>query len=317
MIGSGFPYSEFLPKEGSAKGIQIDIDGRMLGLRYPMDVNLQGDSKETLKALIPLLKRKEDRDWRNTIEKNIQEWWKVLEGRAMNSADPINPQRVFWELSKQLPDNCILTADSGSTAGWFARDIKIRKGMMASLSGNLATMCPAVPYAIAAKFAYPQRMPIALVGDGAMQMLGNSGLITIAKYWKRWEDARMMILVLNNRDLNMVTWEQRVMEGDPKFEGSQDVPDFPYAEYAKMLGLAGIKIDKPEDIVPSFEFAFTLNKPVVMEFYTDPNVPLLPPHISFKEAKAFTSSLLKDPDTWSIIKQTWKETVETYLPHKG
>ncbi len=317
MIGSGFPYSEFLPKEGSAKGIQIDIDGRMLGLRYPMDVNLQGDSKETLKALIPLLKRKEDRDWRNTIEKNIQEWWKVLEGRAMNSADPINPQRVFWELSKQLPDNCILTADSGSTAGWFARDIKIRKGMMASLSGNLATMCPGVPYAIAAKFAYPQRMPIALVGDGAMQMLGNSGLITIAKYWKRWEDARMMILVLNNRDLNMVTWEQRAMEGDPKFEGSQDVPDFPYAEYAKMLGLAGIKIDKPEDIVPSFEFAFTLNKPVVMEFYTDPNVPLLPPHISFKEAKAFTSSLLKDPDTWSIIKQTWKETVETYLPHKG
>lgn len=315
MIGSGFPYSEFLPKEGKAKGIQIDIDGRMLGLRYPMDVNLQGDSRETLKALIPLLKRKEDRSWRNTIEQNISEWWKVLEARAMNTAEPINPQRVFWELSKQLPDNCILTADSGSTAGWFARDIKIRKGMMASLSGNLATMCPAVPYAIAAKFAYPEYTPVALVGDGAMQMLGNNGLITIAKYWKRWDDAKMIILVLNNRDLNMVTWEQRVIEGDPKFEGSQDVPDFPYAEYAKMLALGGIKIDKPEDIVPSFEYAFTMNRPVVLEFYTDPNVPLLPPHISFKEAKSFTSSLLKDPDTWDVIKQTWKETVQTYLPH--
>ena len=315
MVGSSFPYSEFLPKDGSAKGIQIDIDGRMLGLRYPMDVNLQGDSKQTLQALIPLLKRKDDRTWRDTIEKNVSEWWKVLEARAMNNADPINPQRVFWELSKQLPDDCILTADSGSTAGWFARDIKIRKGMMASLSGNLATMCPAVPYAIAAKFAWPQRMPIALVGDGAMQMLGNNGLITIAKYWKRWENAKMMILVLNNRDLNMVTWEQRVMEGDPKFEASQDVPDFPYAEYAKMLGLAGIKIDKPEDIVPSLEFAFTLNKPVVLEFYTDPNVPLLPPHITFKEAKSFTASLFKDPDTWDVIKRTWKETVESYLPH--
>jgi pyruvate dehydrogenase (quinone) len=315
MIGSGFPYTEFLPKEGSAKGIQIDIDGTMLGLRYPMDVNLQGDSKETLKALIPWLIRKEDRSWRHTIEKNIKEWWDVLEARAMNSAEPINPQRVFWELSKLLPGDCILTADSGSTAGWFARDIKIRKGMMASLSGNLATMCPAVPYAIAAKFAYPYRTPVALVGDGAMQMLGNNGLITIAKYWQKWDDGKMIIVVLNNRDLNMVTWEQRVMVGDPKFEGSQDIPDFPYAEYAKMLGLAGIKIDKPEDIVPSIEFAFTLNKPVVLEFYTDPNVPTLPPHITFKQARSFTSSLFKDPDSWDIIKQTWKETVDTYLPH--
>src|SRR6185437_434938 len=237
MVGSSFPYSEFLPKEGQARGIQIDINGKMLGLRYPMELNLQGDSKESLKALLPLLKRKEDRSWREEIEKNIQEWWKVIEARAMNSADPINPERVFWELSKLLPDNCILSSDSGTSADWFARDIKIRKGMRASLSGNLATMCPGVPYAIAAKFAYPNKMSIALVGDGAMQMLGNNGVITISKYWKRWRDPRLMIVVLNNRDLNQVTWEQRVMEGNPKFEASQDVPDFPYAEYAKMLGL--------------------------------------------------------------------------------
>lgn len=311
MIGSSFPYSEFLPEEENAKGVQIDIDGKMLGIRFPMEVNLQGDSKETLKALIPLLKRKEDRSWRKTIEGNMEEWWKVLEARAMQEANPINPQRIFYELSKHLPDNCILTSDSGSSANWFARDLKIRKGMKASLSGNLATMCPGVPYAIAAKFAYPDRMPIALVGDGAMQMLGNNGLITISKYWKEWSDPRLMIVVLNNRDLNQVTWEQRVMEGDPKFEASQEVPDFPYAEYAKMLGLSGIKVDKAEDINAAVEFAFAREKPVVLEAYTDPDVPPLPPHITFKQAKNFTESVVKDPDMWGMIKQTWKEEVAT------
>lgn len=317
MVGSSFPYSEFLPKEGQARGIQIDINGKMLGLRYPMELNLQGDSKETLKALIPLLKRKKDRSWREEIEKNVTEWWKVLEARAMNSADPINPQRIFWELSSRLPDNCILSSDSGTSADWYARDIKIRTGMRASLSGNLATMCPGVPYAIAAKFAYPDRMSIALVGDGAMQMLGNNGLITIAKYWRRWSSPRLMIVVLNNRDLNQVTWEQRIMEGDPKFEASQSVPDFPYAEYAKMLGLDGIKVDKEADIVSAIEKALACNKPVVLEAYTDPSVPPLPPHISFKQAKAFASSMLKgDTDTWDMIKQSWKDVVESYIPHK-
>lgn len=318
MIGSSFPYSEFLPREGQARGIQIDINGKMLGIRYPMELNLQGDSKETLKALIPLLQRKEDRSWQEEIEKNVTEWWKVLEARAMNSADPINPQRIFWELSSRLPDNCILSSDSGTSADWFARDIKIRKGMKASLSGNLATMCPGVPYAIAAKFAYPDRMSIALVGDGAMQMLGNNGLITIAKYWQRWSDPRLMIVVLNNRDLNQVTWEQRIMEGDPKFEASQDVPDFPYAEYAKLLGLDGIKVDKEEDIEDAIERALACKRPVVLEAYTDPSVPPLPPHITFKEAKAFASSMFKgDPDTWDMIKQSWKDVIESYLPHKN
>ena len=317
MVGTSFPYSEFLPKEGQAKAVQIDIDGKMLGIRYPMDVNLQGDSRDTLRALIPILKRKSDRSWRLDIEKNVAEWWQVLEARAMNDATPINPQRVFWELSKRLPDNCILTSDSGSSANWFARDLKIRKGMMASLSGNLATMCPGVPYAIAAKFAHQERMPIALVGDGAMQMLGNNGVITIAKYWKEWKDPRLMILVLNNRDLNQVTWEQRVMEGDAKFEGSQDIPDFPYAEYGRMLGLEGIKVDKPEDIGPALDRAFKADRPVIFEAYTDPNVPPLPPHISFKQARMFATSLLKgDVDMWNMIKQTYKDAIETYLPHK-
>ena len=316
MVGTSFPYSEFLPKEGKAKAVQIDIDGRMLGLRYPTDVNLQGDSKTTLQALLPLLDYKEQRSWRRQIENEVIRWWKVTEARAMNTANPINPQRVFWELSVRLPENCILTADSGSAASWFARDIKIRKGMMASLSGNLATMCPAVPYAIAAKFAFPDRTPIALVGDGAMQMLGINGLITISKYWREWSDPSFVILVLNNRDLNMVSWEQRITEGDPKFKESQDLPDFNYAAYADMLGLQGIRVKRTEDIPAAIEQAMAAHRPVVLDVLTDPSVPPLPPHITFKQAKAFTSSVLKgDENAWDMIRQTYKDVVESYLPH--
>src|SRR5690606_18510543 len=172
MVGSSFPYSEFLPEEGQARGVQIDRDGRKLNLRYPMELGLIGDSRETLRALLPLLKPKKDHSWREQIESNVERWWRVLESRAMSDADPVNPQRVFWELSSRLPDNCILACDSGSAANWYARDLKIRRGMMASVSGGLATMGCAVPYGIAAKLAYPERHVIALVGDGAMQMNG-------------------------------------------------------------------------------------------------------------------------------------------------
>jgi pyruvate dehydrogenase (quinone) len=317
MVGSSFPYSEFLPKEGQARGVQIDIDGRMLSIRYPMEVNLMGDSAETLRGLIPLLETKKDGSWRKEIEKGITDWWKVLEARAMQDADPINPQRVFWELSPRLPDNCILSSDSGSSANWFARDLKIRRGMMASLSGNLATMCPGVPYAIAAKFAFPDRVAIALVGDGAMQMSGNNELITISKYWKDWTDPRLIVLVLNNRDLNQVTWEQRAMAGDPKYEASQDLPDFPFARYAELLGLRGIRIDKPKDIGPAWDEALSSDRPVVYEAYTDPNVPTLPPHITFKMAAAYSSALWKgDPEEGGIIKQTIKDAAATVLLQK-
>ena len=316
MIGTSFPYSEFLPKDGKVKAVQIDIDGKMLGLRYPTDINLQGDSRKTLQALLPLLNRKEDRSWQEKIIKEVERWWKIAEARAMNSADPINPQRVFWELSSRMPNDVILTADSGSTASWFARDLKIKKGMKASLSGNLATMCPGVPYAIAAKFAFPDRMPIALVGDGAMQMLGINGMITIAANWKRWSDPRFMILVLNNGDLNMVSWEQRIMEGDPKFKDSQDVPQFNYAAYGQLLGFEGIRIEKEDDIIPGLEQALSANRPVIVDVLSDPNVPPLPPHITFKQMKDFTSALAKgDTDFWGMIKQTYKDVVESYLPH--
>ncbi len=230
MVGSSFPYSEFLPEEGEARGVQIDLDGRMLGIRYPMEVNLVGDSALTLKALLPLLERKQDRSWREKIEGNVADWWQVIERRALEPAEPVNPQLIFHELSKRLPDGAILTSDSGSAANWYARDVRLRAGMLATLSGTLATMGPGVPYAIAAKFAYPDRPVIALVGDGAMQMNGLAELITIAKYRERWSDQRLIVMVLNNRDLNQVTWEQRAMSGDPKFVESQELPDVPYAQ---------------------------------------------------------------------------------------
>lgn len=315
MVGSRFPYSEFLPKEGQARGVQIDLDAAMLSIRYPMEINLVGDAAKTLRALIPLLQRKADRGWRESIASNVAEWWRVLEARAMHGAKPINPQRVFWELSPKLPDNCILASDSGSAANWYARDLKIRRGMMASLSGCLATMGPGVPYVIAAKFAFPDRVAIALVGDGAMQMNGNAELITIADCWKQWADPRLVILVLNNRDLNQVTWEQRVMEGDPKFDAAQHVPDFPYARYAEMLGLKGIMVNRPEDIGAAWDQALSADRPCVVEAITDPDVPPLPPHITFEQATAFARSMLAgDTDTGGMIKQSAKEVLATFLP---
>jgi pyruvate dehydrogenase (quinone) len=315
MVGSSFPYSEFLPQEGQARGVQIDIDGRMLGIRYPMEVNLVGDSAETLRALLERLHRKDDRSWRERIEAEVAEWWKLMDSRAHLSAEPLNPQLVFHELSKRLPDGAIISSDSGSAANWFARDVKLRAGMMASLSGTLATMGAGVPYAVGAKFAHPTRPVIALVGDGAMQMNGINELITIAKYREAWPDQRLIVLVLNNRDLNQVTWEQRAMEGDPKFKGSQDLPDFPYARYAEMLGLIGIRVDTPEAVGDAWDRALAADRPVVYEAVTDPEVPPLPPHITLEQARALSSALLSgDPNSGRIVRQAFKQKVQEFLP---
>jgi pyruvate dehydrogenase (quinone) len=313
MVGSSFPYPEFLPQEGQARGVQIDIDGRMLSIRYPMEVNLVGDSQESLRALKPLLQRKSDRSWREKIEGEIKEWWKLVEARALEDADPINPQRVFFELSPRLPERCILAADSGSVASWYARDLKFKRGMMGSLSGNLATMGPGVPYVIAAKFAFPDRVAIALVGDGAFQMNGMNEVITIAKYYKEWSDPRVIIAVLKNRDLNMVTWEQRVMAGDAKYAASQVMPDFPYAEFARSLGLTGIRVEKPDQIGAAWDEALDAKTPTILEFHTDPEVPPLPPHITKEQAKKFLEALMKDPARGEMIKESMKEMFASVL----
>jgi pyruvate dehydrogenase (quinone) len=310
VIGSSFPYSEFLPKEGQARGVQIDIAGRMLGIRYPMEVNLVGDSAETLRALLPYLRRKQDRSWRQKIDKGMQEWQQVLEARAGVDASPINPAYLYFELNKRLPDQAIFSADSGSTATWYARYLKFRKGMMGSLSGNLATMGPAMPYAVAAKFAYPERPVFALAGDGAVQMNGMNELITVSKYWKEWKDPRFYLLVLNNRDLNMVTWEMRAQSGEPKFEGSQDIPDFKYALYAESLGLAGVRIERKEDVPAMLDRALGSDRPCVIEAVVDPQFPMMPPHVTLKEATSYAKSVLKgDPDAGQMIKETVKTAV--------
>ena len=314
IVGSSFPYSEFLPEEGRARGVQIELDATRAGLRYPTEVDLIGDAGETLRALLPLLERKSDRGWREEIERGVADWWEIVEARALNAADPVNPQRVFWELSKRLPDDSIICADSGSGTNWYARDLKLRRGMLASLSSTLASMGSAVPYAIAAKFAHPGRMVIALAGDGAMQMNGLAELITVGKYWRRWSDPRLPVLVLNNRDLNMVTWEHRAMEGSPKFSASQDLPDVPYAEFAKSIGLGGRRIDREEDVGPAWDEALAADRPFVIDAVVDPDVPPLPPHITFEQARSLTAALLKgDPDLGGVLRQSFLDKLREYV----
>jgi pyruvate dehydrogenase (quinone) len=314
LVGTRFPYAEFLPEEGQARGVQVDLDAGALSLRYPMEVALAGDSAQTLRALLPLLEQKTDRSWRERIEREVVSWWKVLEARALGKADPLNPQRVFWELSARLPDDAILTGDAGTAAIWMARDLRLRRGMSFSLSGGLASMGSAVPYAIAAKFAHPDRPVIAAAGDGAMQMCGNAELITVAKYWERWSDPRLVVLVLNNRDLNMVTWEQRAFEGDPKFPASQDLPDFPYARYAESIGLVGLRVSDPDEVGATWDRALAADRPVVLEAVVDPDVPPLPPHLDFKQASAYVAAMLKgDPDVAGVLRQSWREMAAPLL----
>ena len=314
MVGSAFPYSEFLPKPGDARGVQIDIDGTMLSLRYPMEVSMVGDSAVTLRALLPLLEQKTESKWRRSIETGMADWWKTLEERAMMSADPINPQRVFWELSKRLPENCIMTGDSGSVANWYARDIRMRRGMMGSLSGSLASLGAATPYAMAAKMAFPDRVVIAFIGDGAMQMNGLNVMITISKYWKQWSDPRLIVMVLNNRDLNQVTWEERIQLGVGKTESTQSIPDFPYHKYAELLGLKGIFVDDPEKLGSAWDEALAADRPVILECYTDPNVPPLPPHITLEDAKNFMTMMTSEPELGSVLKNSAKQVLASVWP---
>lgn len=316
MVGSGFPYAEFLPKEGAARGVQIDIKADMLSLRYPMEVNLVGDAAQTLSALLPLLKKKTSTAWRSRIERWTRQWWETLDQRAhVPGKVGVNPQRSVWELSPRIPSNAIVTSDSGSCANWYARDLKVQRGMMCSLSGGLASMGAAVPYAIAAKFAHPDRPVFALVGDGAMQMNNMAELITVAKYWKKWANPTWICMVLNNEDLNQVTWEQRVMEGDPKFEASQTIPSVPYHRFAEMIGLKGIYVDRDDELAAAWMDALAADRPVVLEVKADPNVPPLPPHVTLAQAKAFATTLMKgDPNQGNVILETAKQVLAAVVP---
>ncbi|MFI2735757.1 thiamine pyrophosphate-requiring protein [Streptomyces sp. NPDC018711] len=318
VVGSSFPYTQFLPEFDQARAVQIDLDPSMVGLRYPFEVNLVGDARETLRRLIPLLEPRKDGAWRKTIEDNAARWWEVMERRAEVSADPVNPEYVVHALDALLPRDAMVAADSGSAANWYARHLRMRDGMRGSLSGTLATMGPGVPYAIGAKFAHPDRPAIAIVGDGAMQMNGLAELITAAKYHREWSDPRMVVAVLDNQDLNQVTWEMRAMEGAPKFEPSQDVPGLRYADLARLLGLEGVRVERPEDVEPAWRQALSADRPFVIDFRTDPAVPPIPPHSTWDQIEAAALSVLKgDSDRASVVKQGLRAKIQEFLPGGG
>lgn len=317
IVGSNFPYAEFLPDFGQARAVQIDIDGTLVGMRYPTEVNLVGDAKATLRALIPQLSGDADTDWRGTIEANVQSWWDTLEGQAMLDADPVNPIRIVHELSSRIPDDAMVTADSGSSTNWYARNLKFRGTMRGSLSGTLATMGPGVPYAIGAKFAFPDRPAIALVGDGSMQMNGLAELITVARYWQQWQDPRLIVCVFHNNDLNQVTWELRALGGTPKFEQSQTIPDISYADFARGLGFAAMAVDRPDDIGPAWDQALAGDRPALLDVRCDPEVPPIPPHATFDQIKSTTESLLRgDPNAWHVLVQGAKTKAQEFLPSR-
>jgi pyruvate dehydrogenase (quinone) len=316
-VGSSFPYTQFLPEFDQARGVQIDIDGKYIGMRYPYEANLVGDAAATLRALIPHLERKQDRSWREDIEKKVARWWEVMAAEALVEADPINPMRLFHELSSRLPGNAIVAADSGSSANWYARHLRFHGDMRGSLSGNLATMGPGVPYGIGAKFGNPDRPVFVFAGDGAMQMNGLAELITIKHYWQEWSDPRLVIAVLHNDDLNQVTWEMRAMEGAPKFVESQTLPSVDYAGFAASLGLQGITVEKPDDIGPAWDRALAADRPTLLDVYCDPNVPPIPPHATLDQMKDAGRAILKgDQDRWGVVKEGVLTKVQEFLPHK-
>jgi pyruvate dehydrogenase (quinone) len=315
IVGSNFPYSQFLPDLDQARAIQIDIDGRMIGMRYPTEVNLIGDAKATLLELLPKLDRREGGKWQETVTENVRRWWETMAREAAVPADPINPMRIVSELSDRIPGNAIVTADAGSAANWYARNLRIRDNIRGSLSGTLATMGPAVPYAIGAKFAHPDRPVIALVGDGAMQMNGMAELITIARYRELWTDQRCVICVFHNNDLNQVTWELRAMGGAPKFEESQTLPDVDYAAFARSIGLDGLAVRDPDGLGPAWEQALGGARPIVLDIHCDPEVPPIPPHADFDQIKSAAQAVLKgDPDALHLVMQGIKTKVQEALP---
>jgi pyruvate dehydrogenase (quinone) len=315
VIGSSFPYSQFLPEFDQARAVQIDVDAKMVGLRYPFEVNLVGDARETLLRLLPLLEAKDDRSWRETVEDNAARWWEVMQRRAAVEADPINPEYVIHALDALLPQDAMIAADSGSSANWYARHLRMRGSMRGSLSGTLATMGPGVPYMIGAKFAHPDRPAIALVGDGAMQMNGMAELITAGKYWEQWHDPRLIVAVLNNQDLNQVTWEMRAMAGAPQFEPSQSIPDVRYADFARLIGLEGVRVEKPDQVEPAWRQALAADRPFVIDFRTDPAVPPIPPHATLDQIEAAASAVVHgDSDRRGMIRQGVKAKIQEFLP---
>ena len=321
IVGSNLPYSQFLPPFGR-RAVEIDIDPRFIGMRYPTQVNLVGDAANTLRALHerldPPAERAEGRGrWRTTVEDNVRRWWSVLDAQAEVSADPVNPMLIVRELSSRLPQDAVVTADSGSATNWYARFLRMGEDNRGFLSGTLATMGCAVPYAIGAKFAHPTRPAIALVGDGAMQMNGLMELLTARRYQHLWDDPRLVVCILHNNDLNQVTWELRAMGGSPKTPYSQDLPDMSYAVFAESVGLVGITVERPEEMGPAWDRALEAEGPVVIDVHCDGDVPPIPPQAEPEQVTDTVKALLNgDPDRAGVAARGLATKIQEFLPHR-
>ncbi len=313
-VGSSFPYTQFMPELDQARAVQIDLDGTMIGMRYPYEVNLVGDAQATLRALIPLLEKQQDRSWHDEICAKVADWWEVMDAEAHVSANPVNPMRIFNEFSQVAPTDAIISSDSGSAANWYARHVKMRGRMRGSLSGTLATMGPAVPYAIGAKFAHPDRPAIAFEGDGAMQMNGLAELLTIARYWQEWSDPRLVVAVLHNNDLNQVTWELRAMGGTPTFVESQALPDVSYADFARSCGLGATTVTDPDQLADAWQVALSSDRPHLLDVHCDPDVPPIPPHATLEQMTSMAKALIKgDTSRWGVMREGIKTKAQELL----
>ncbi|WP_433122456.1 thiamine pyrophosphate-requiring protein [Arthrobacter koreensis] len=308
IIGSNDPWTEFYPPPGAARAVQIDVDAAAIGNRYPVEVAVTGDAAAALEGLLPLVS--ESSGWRSSVETAVQDWNQLAAERAATPANPVNPELAVRELGSRLPENAQVAVDVGSSVYWYARQLRLPAGVPAHLSSTLASMGCSIPYGLAAKLAAPDRPVVALSGDGAMQMAGLSELITVSRLWPRWADPRFVLMVLNNRELAEVTWEQREMEGDPRFDQSQALPDFSYAAYAELLGLQGIRVEDPAQIGAAWDAALDADRPVLIEVLSDPDIPLLPPFPAGRtKGQDMLDALEKEgPDTAHA-----RELVETYL----
>jgi pyruvate dehydrogenase (quinone) len=291
LVGTNDPWTEFYPRPGQARAVQIDIDGRRLGVRYPVEVPLVGDATETLRALLAVVKPRDNAAWRTRVETWVRRWHEIAAARAAAPAEPLNPQHVIRSLSERLPADAQVSLDVGSVVYWYARHLRLPPGVPAHLSSTLASMGSALPYGLAAKLAGPDRPVVALAGDGAMQMNGLAELITVAARWRDWADPRFVVCVLNNRDLAEVSWEQREMEGEPRFDTSQQLPDVPYARWAELLGLRGIRVSTPGEAEQAWDAALSADRPVVIDAVVDAAIPLLPPGQPYEKVEPMYTGL--------------------------
>jgi pyruvate dehydrogenase (quinone) len=302
MVGTSFPYIEFLPKPGQARGVQIELDPTRIGLRYPVEVGLVGDSRRTLQALVPMLQRQDDRRFLESAQRGMAEWWTLMEERGTRPDVPMKPQVIAWELGNRLRDDAIVCSDSGTIATWWARQIRVKRGQMYSLSGTLASMGNGLPYAMAAQIAYPGRQVVLFVGDGGFSML-MAEFANCVRY-----NLPIKVVIVKNNSLGMIKWEQMVFLGNPEYGCELHPIDF--AAFARACGATGLTVEDPAECGAVLDQALATAGPVIVEAVVDPFTPPMPPKVTAKQAGRFAQSLAKgQPNRDKIVLTVLSDTV--------